>query len=158
MITLEQHAAQANTVSYTVPSAFFSPGIAPINFNFTPSLGSIDQFLSFSAGTLSSGEAGPNTVSINLLFSDQTTLAIVTPFDDIGSIPLNGILATSQFTARTLVGLSVTSDNGPADLAIPAGTVITFDRVQSVPEPMPIATLGTGLVGLALARRRSKKG
>ncbi len=90
----------------------------------------------------------------NTPFSTSNTIASLGPFTGAsfsGSVSGNPFSPAAKPYSLTLSTIVQASPNGPTTYS---GDV----HLQPVPEPTSIACLGTGLVGLAFLRRKSKAG
>jgi hypothetical protein len=151
LLAAQQHAASAAQVTYTTPSDIASA--LPYDLSISPSITGADELISINNGTITGSEY--SNYSISALFSDNPSQVLYTKqlgcCADTASDTLDRTYDAS-FGPDTLIGLEFTDPDG-ASVAIPEGTVFTFDA-QPMPEPSTAAILGTALAAVPLLRRR----
>jgi hypothetical protein len=153
LLAAQQHAAAADTVTYTTPSMISSA--LPYDLSITPSITGADELVSINNGTISGAEfAG---YQITALFSDATSQLLYTGETNSSATDTLNRTYDASFPEDTLTGLqfSATSVDKPLSLSIPAETVFTFDAV-AMPEPSTVAILGTALAAVPLLRLRRR--
>jgi len=153
LLAAQQHAAAAETVTYTTPSTINSA--LPYDLSITPSITGADELVSISNGSVGGNEFAGYTITA--LFSDDTSQLLYTGETNSGATDTLARTYDATFPEDTLTGLkfSATSVELPLSVSIPEGTVFTFDAVP-MPEPSTFAILGTALAAIPLLRLRRR--
>ena len=142
----------ATTVQTTV-----GPQAASSNFDllFSTPLTNVEQLVSISDGSVSTGEGGAMTISAILPDDSLVLLFSKTSFfENIALSTLTGNIFSSFSTPQTVKGLQfkyVGSSGPQGTFTIPASTVLTF---TAVPEPATAVVTLLGGVFVAIRRRR----
>jgi hypothetical protein len=151
LLAAQQHAASADTVTYTTPSEISSA--LPYDLSITPSILGADELISINNGSIFGSESAG--YHITALFSDDTSQLLYTGETNSSATDTLDRTYDASFPEDTLTGLQFSYTGDQLSVSIPEGTVVT-DDAQPMPEPSTVAILGTALAAVPLLRLRPR--